>query len=51
MKKILNKLAGLMMMNAAPFMGGLIVGIIVGVILMYFALSNGIMVDMFCPGK
>ena len=50
MKK-LNKIAGLMMMNASPFIGGLVVGLIIGIILMYFGLSNGIMVDMFCPAK
>jgi len=47
--KRLNKAAGMMMMNAGPMMGGLVVGLIIGIALVWFLLSRGIMVGMFCP--
>ena len=49
MIKKLNKYAGMMMMNAGPFMGGLIIGLIIGIALVWFLLGKGIMVSTFCP--
>jgi len=36
-------------MDGAYIGGGLLVGLIIGVILIYFALSNGILTELFCP--
>ena len=36
-------------MDGAYIGGGLLVGLIIGIVLIYFALSNGVLTDLFCP--
>jgi len=48
MKK-LHKQAGMMMMNAGPFFGGLAVGIIIAAVGLWFLLGQGILAGLYCP--